>query len=43
MLQHWINAESYPAAQLCANTLLATKVTEITHGILFGTQRIHAQ
>jgi hypothetical protein len=33
MFQHWINAESYPAAQLCVNTLLATKVTLITDGI----------
>jgi hypothetical protein len=28
-----INAESYPVAQLCINTLLATKVTLITDGI----------
>jgi hypothetical protein len=34
--QHWINAESYPVSQLCVNTLLATKVTIITDGILFG-------
>jgi hypothetical protein len=27
------NAESYPVAQLCVNTLLATKVTLITDGI----------
>jgi hypothetical protein len=33
MFQHWINAESYPVAQLCVNTLLATKVTLITDGI----------
>jgi hypothetical protein len=26
-------AESYPVAQLCVNTLLATKVTLITDGI----------
>jgi hypothetical protein len=31
--QHWINAESYPVAQLFVNTLLATKVTLITDGI----------
>jgi hypothetical protein len=30
MLQHWINAESYPVAQLRVNTLLATKITLIT-------------
>jgi hypothetical protein len=34
MFQHWINAESYPVAQLCVNTLQATKVTLITNGIL---------
>jgi hypothetical protein len=28
-----INAESYPVAQLCVNTLLARKVTLITDGI----------
>jgi hypothetical protein len=28
-----INAESYPVAQLCVNTLLDTKVTLITDGI----------
>jgi hypothetical protein len=28
-----INAESYPVAQLCVNTLLATKVTLIIGGI----------
>jgi hypothetical protein len=28
-----INAESYPVAQLCVNTLLATKVTLITDEI----------
>jgi hypothetical protein len=33
MFQHWINAESYPVAQLCVNTLLATKVTLITDDI----------
>jgi hypothetical protein len=33
MFQHWINAESYPVAQLCVNTLLATKITLIIHGI----------
>jgi hypothetical protein len=32
-LQHWINAESYPVAQLCVNTFPATKVTLITDGI----------
>jgi hypothetical protein len=31
--QHRINAESYPVAQLCVNTLLAAKVTLITDGI----------
>jgi hypothetical protein len=40
MFQHLINAESYPLAQLCVNTLLATKVTLITDGIKFGTIRI---
>jgi hypothetical protein len=29
MFQHRINAESYPVAQLCVNTLTATKVTLI--------------
>jgi hypothetical protein len=33
MFQHLINAESYPVAQLCINTLPATKVTLITDGI----------
>jgi hypothetical protein len=33
MFQHWINAESYPVAQLWVNTLLATKITLITDGI----------
>jgi hypothetical protein len=33
MFQHSINAESYPVAQLCVNTLLATKFTLITDGI----------
>jgi hypothetical protein len=33
MFQHWTNAESYPVAQLCVNTLLATKVTLIARGI----------
>jgi hypothetical protein len=33
MLQHWINAESYPVAQFYVNTLPATKVTLITGGI----------
>jgi hypothetical protein len=28
-----INADSYPVAQLCVNTLLAAKVTLITDGI----------
>jgi hypothetical protein len=27
MFQHWINAETFPVAQLCVNTLPATKVT----------------
>jgi hypothetical protein len=31
--QHWISAESYPVAQLCVNTLPATKITLITDGI----------
>jgi hypothetical protein len=31
---------SYPVAQLCVSTLLATKVTIITDGILFGTLRV---
>jgi hypothetical protein len=30
--QHWINAEGYPVAHLCVNTLLATQVTLITDG-----------
>jgi hypothetical protein len=30
----------YPVAQLCVNTLLATKVTLIIYGIKFGTIRI---
>jgi hypothetical protein len=33
MLQHWINAESFPVSQLCVNTLPATKITLITDGI----------
>jgi hypothetical protein len=33
MFQHWINTESYPVAQLCVNTLQATKVILITDGI----------
>jgi hypothetical protein len=33
MFQHWINAESYPVAQWCVNSLLASKVTLITDGI----------
>jgi hypothetical protein len=33
MFQHCITADSYPVAQLCVNTLLATKVTLITDGI----------
>jgi hypothetical protein len=32
-IQHRINAESYPVAQLCVNTLPATKITLITDGI----------
>jgi hypothetical protein len=35
-----INAESFPVAQLCVNTLLATKVTLITDGIYFGSLRV---
>jgi hypothetical protein len=34
MFQHRINAERYRVAQLCVNTLPATKVTLITNGIL---------
>jgi hypothetical protein len=34
---------SYPVAQLCVNTLLATKVTPITDGILFGTLRVNVE
>jgi hypothetical protein len=30
---------SYPVAQLCVNTLAATKITLITDGIEFGTLR----
>jgi hypothetical protein len=33
MFQRWINAESYPVAQLCVNTLLVTKINLITDGI----------
>jgi hypothetical protein len=33
MFHHWINAEIYPVAQLCVNTLPATMVTLITDGI----------
>jgi hypothetical protein len=33
MFQQWINTECYPVAQLCVNTLQATKVTLITDGI----------
>jgi hypothetical protein len=33
MFQHWINAESYPVAQLCVNTFPAINVTLITDGI----------
>jgi hypothetical protein len=40
MFQHWINAENFPVAQLCVNTLLATKVTLITDGIYFGRLRV---
>jgi hypothetical protein len=32
-VQHWMNAEIFPVAQLCVNTLPATKVTLITDGI----------
>jgi hypothetical protein len=31
---------SYPVAQLCVSTLLATKVPPITDGISFGTLRV---
>jgi hypothetical protein len=30
-----------PESQLCVNTLLATKVTLITDGILFGTLKVN--
>jgi hypothetical protein len=33
MFQHLMNAESFPVAQLCVNTLPDTKVTLITDGI----------
>jgi hypothetical protein len=33
MFQYWINAESFPVAQLCVNTSPATKITLITDGI----------
>jgi hypothetical protein len=33
MIQLRINAESYPVAQLCVNTLPANKITLITDGI----------
>jgi hypothetical protein len=33
MFQHWINAGSYPVAQLCVDILPATKVTLITDWI----------
>jgi hypothetical protein len=33
MCQHCINGERYPVAQLCVNTLLATKVTLIKDGV----------
>jgi hypothetical protein len=33
MFQLWINAESYPVAQLYVNTLPATKITLIIDGI----------
>jgi hypothetical protein len=33
MFQRSIKTESYPVAQLCVNTLPATKVTLITDGI----------
>jgi hypothetical protein len=36
-----MNAESYPVAQLCVNTLLAIKVTLITGGIKFGRVRVN--
>jgi hypothetical protein len=40
MFQHRINTENYPMAQLCVNTLPATKVTLITDGISFGSLRV---
>jgi hypothetical protein len=33
MFQHWIYVESYRVAQLCVNTLPATKVILIMDGI----------
>jgi hypothetical protein len=33
MFQRWINAESYPVAQMFVNTLPATKVTLVADGI----------
>jgi hypothetical protein len=41
MFQHRINAKIYPVAQLCVNTLPATKMTLITGGILFGALRFN--
>jgi hypothetical protein len=41
MLQHSVNAESYPVSQLCVNTLPATKITLITDGTLFGSLRVN--
>jgi hypothetical protein len=35
-----MNAESFPVAQMCVNTLPATKVTLITDGIQFGSLRV---
>jgi hypothetical protein len=40
MFQHWINAESYPVAQLRVNTLPATKVNLITAVIYLGSLRV---
>jgi hypothetical protein len=42
MFQHWINAESFPVSQLCVNILPVTKITIITNGIEFGSQRINS-
>jgi hypothetical protein len=39
MFQHRVNAESYPVAQSCINTLQATLITLITDGNYFGNLR----